>query len=203
MAEAAIPRFVDKNGVVNPVRNWGEKEKMVNRDSDSKTYDIASTTQDRNPFRPLDGFRRTLETAVETRRCTPDSTGGPEDRILQGYQGCSFELTKRDFERNNLEPIVLYVDTPRSMYSFIETCKAGGQKLCDTEELPPGKEYRFKYTEDWAVRLIFENDDAEDAVFQIEYTSVDGEPLGATSLYQSAAVSSMVILFGALTSILL
>ena len=121
MAEAAIPRFVDKNGVVNLIRNWGEKEKMVNRDGDSKTYDIASTTIDRNRFRPLDGFRRTLETAVETRRCAPDSTGGPEDRILKGYQGCSFELTKRDFERNNMEPIVLYVDTPRSMYSFIET----------------------------------------------------------------------------------
>ena len=126
VAEAAIPRFVDKLGNVNPTRNWGEKEKMVNEDDNSDSYDIDPTTKERNVFRPIEGFRRTLETSVETQRCTPYSAGGPEDRILYGYQGCSFELTRKDFERNNMEPIVLYVDTPRSMYSFIETCKTGG-----------------------------------------------------------------------------
>jgi len=165
VAEAAVPRFVDKLGNVNPSRDWANKEKMVNNSNNANSYDIASTTQDRNKFKPLAGFRRTLDTAVVTRRCIPYSQGGDEDRVLEGYQGCSFELTRRDFERNRFEPIVLYVDTPLSMYSFMETCKTGGLRLCDTEEFPPGREYRFKYTENWAVRLIFENDDADDAIF--------------------------------------
>ena len=37
--------------------------------------------------------------------------------------------------------------------------------------------YRFKYTENWAVRLIFENDSSEDAIFQIDFTTEGGDPL--------------------------
>lgn len=51
------------------------------------------------------------------------------------------------------------------MYSFIETCKTNGQQLCDTEEMPVGRDYSFKFTENWAVRLLFENDDADEAIF--------------------------------------
>ena len=133
---------------------------------------------------------------METQRCTPYGEGGPEDRVLEGYQGCSFELTRKDFERNKLEPIVLYVDTPISMYSFIETCKTGGQKLCDTEELPPGREYRFKYTENWAVRLIFENDGSEEAIFQIDFTTESGERINGASalLAGTAGISTSLLL---------
>ena len=120
MAEAAVPRFVDKLGNVNPTRDWAKNEKIVNNSNNANSFDIASTTKDRNKFKPLAGFRRTLDTAVVTRRCKPYAKGGDEDRVLEGYQGCSFELTKRDFERNRFELIVLYVDTPLSMYSFIE-----------------------------------------------------------------------------------
>lgn len=59
----------------------------------------------------------------------------------------------------------MYIDTPRTMYSFIETCKTNGQQLCDTEEMPVGRDYSFKFTENWAVRLLFENDDADEAIF--------------------------------------
>lgn len=44
VAEAAVPRFVDKLGNVNPSRHWGEKEKMVNLDNSKLSYDILSTT---------------------------------------------------------------------------------------------------------------------------------------------------------------
>ena len=177
---------------------------MVNGDNNTLTYDIASSTKDRNSFKPLAGFRKTLETSVVTKRCIPYIGGGPEDRILRGYQDCSFELTRRDFERNNFNPIVLYVDTPRQMYSFIETCKNDGQKLCDTEELPPGREYKFKYTQNWAVRLIFENDDAEDAIFQIEYSTENGEKLelGAVSFLTETVMTSFA-LFTASTMLML
>ena len=103
-----------------------------------------------------------------------DAIGKGVDRVLSPYEECSFELTKREFERNNDEPILLYVDTPRSMHSFIETCQTGGQQLCDTEEFRAGVDYSFKYDPNWAVRIIFENDDSEDATFQIEYSTAGG-----------------------------
>ena len=62
VAEAAIPRFVDKLGNVNSSRNWGEKDKIVDIDGYPNTYDIESTTVDRNKFKPLEGFRRNLST---------------------------------------------------------------------------------------------------------------------------------------------
>ena len=198
VAEAAVPRFVDKLGNVNPSRNWGEKERMVNADGNTNSYDIEPSTKDRNAFRPIEGFRRTLDTAVETQRCTPYGEGGPEDRVLEGYQGCSFELTRKDFEQNKMEPIVLYVDTPRSMYSFIETCKTGGQKLCDTEELPAGREYRFKYTENWAVRLIFENDGSEEAIFQIDFTTESGERINGAYALLTGGSSLLFLLYSIL-----
>lgn len=44
---------------------------MINIDASKVTYDIESTTVDRNRFRPLEGFRRNLNTAVDTKMCTP------------------------------------------------------------------------------------------------------------------------------------
>ena len=98
---------------------------MVNSDSSSKTFDFYASTENRNTVKPLKGFRKNLGHLLDTQVC-PFDPEGSGDRILPGYQECSFELTKKQFERNNFEPIVLYVDTPRAMYSFIETCQTGG-----------------------------------------------------------------------------
>ena len=85
VAEAAIPRFVDKLGNVNPERNWSEYEKIVSQDGKTSTYDSIASTVDRNVFGPIEGFRRTLDTSVETQRCNPYTLGDREDRILYGY----------------------------------------------------------------------------------------------------------------------
>ena len=66
--------------------------------------------------------------------------------------------------------------------------------------MPVGRDYSFKYTENWAVRIIFENDDADDAIFQIEYTTEEGVILGAMSLMQ---LSSLVTLVGCASTMLL
>lgn len=45
VAEAAIPRFVDKLGNVNEIRNWaGKSDKMENVDGSVITYDDPSGT---------------------------------------------------------------------------------------------------------------------------------------------------------------
>ena len=48
--------------------------------------------------------------------------------------------------------------------------------------MPVGRDYSFKYTENWAVRILFENDDADEGIFQIEYYIDGGSSTGAISL---------------------
>jgi hypothetical protein len=112
VAEAAIPRFITKNGQVNSDRDWTDGEKIVSKDSSTETYDFFSQTQDRNLAKPLKGFRRNLGHIVDTQICKFSEEVASVDRKLGGYSECSFEITAKEFELNNFEPIVLYVDTP-------------------------------------------------------------------------------------------
>lgn len=60
VAEAAIPRFVSKQGTVNNERNWGIFDRMVDTDLSRENYDVLITTENRNILKPLAGFRRSL-----------------------------------------------------------------------------------------------------------------------------------------------
>jgi hypothetical protein len=123
VAEAAIPRFITKNGQINGDRSWATGEKIVSEDDDLETFDFFVPTKNRNPAKPLKGFRRNLGHIIETQICDfNDVETSTVDRVLPGYSECSFEITRKEFELNNFEPIVLYVDTPLSVVSFIETC---------------------------------------------------------------------------------
>ena len=64
----------------------------------------------------------------------------------------------------------MYADTPLSVTSFIELCQVNAEALCDTEELKVGFDYEISYTQAWATRLIFENDNPEENIIVIEYT---------------------------------
>ena len=69
VAEAAVPRFVDRLGAVNTLRNWGELDKMRDTDAKPWTYEFFMETVDRNPYKPNSGFRRSLGTPIETVGC--------------------------------------------------------------------------------------------------------------------------------------
>ena len=78
-------------------------------------------TRDRNPYKPNSGFRRSLGTPIEVKGCAQSGTD-PIDRLLPAYSACSFELTPKQYERNNYEKIILYADVPAGVYTYIETC---------------------------------------------------------------------------------
>ena len=59
VAEAAVPRFVSRNGELNEDRNWSEKDKMINI-STPNSFDEFLETENRLTYRPLAGYRRTL-----------------------------------------------------------------------------------------------------------------------------------------------
>lgn len=148
---------------------------MVNISSAS-SYDEFLETENRLTYRPLAGYRRTLTEFVPQTKCL--NTGkNPIDRLLPAFSTCSFELTPKDYRLSDFEPIVLYVDTPLDVFSFIETCKTTGQQQCDTQEFQVGTDYSFKWAPDWAVRIIFENDGSTDNIFQIEYSTQAGSLL--------------------------
>ena len=65
VAQAAIPRFLAKTGQLNKDRDWTTGDKMIDLDGQASSYDIKTTTENRNIFKPLDGFRRSLFTMVE------------------------------------------------------------------------------------------------------------------------------------------
>jgi len=125
VAEAAVPRFVSKQGTVNGFRRWDILDKMINLDDEKATYDLLSSSENRSVFKPLAGFRKSLLDYVDTEQCAEYGDLGI-DRVLAGYKTCSFSISERDFANNNYEPIVLYADTPRQMYQFFETCVSSG-----------------------------------------------------------------------------
>jgi len=64
---------------------------MLDTDNNTNSYDIFTATNNRNPFVPLAGFRKSLKTFVDTKACK--LTGTDEDgidRFLSGYDTCSF-----------------------------------------------------------------------------------------------------------------
>lgn len=83
------------------------------------------------------------------------------------------------------------------MYQFIEACQTLGEQECDTEEYFPGRVYDFQWNPDWAVRLIFENDDKEDAVFQIQYQSAAGDTLilGGQQIYSALSIATLSLFY--------
>ena len=95
---------------------------MISADTSSRTYDFYESTKDRNPYKPNSGFRRSLGTHIITQGCDKLVGGDRIDRHLSAYASCSFELTPKQYKANNYERIVVYADTPREVYSFIETC---------------------------------------------------------------------------------
>lgn len=95
VAEAAIPRFVSKDGTVNNERNWAQFDRMVDTDTTVDNYDLLTSTDNKNVLKPNAGFRRSLLDPLDTVGC---KVYDGIDRILPGYESCSFELTKRDYE---------------------------------------------------------------------------------------------------------
>ena len=85
------------------------------------------------------------------------------------------------------------MDTPRTIYAFIETCKTSGEQLCDTQEYIVGLEYSLKYAPDWAVRILFENDESEDAIFQIDFLTSSGVN-GAMHTFMALSSSTLALI---------
>ena len=94
---------------------------MIDLDGQADSYDIKTTTENRNIFKPLDGYRKSLFQMRYDKECKSHGSDGI-DRVLKGYEQCTFQLTEKEFALNNYEKITLYVDTPLSVKSFIETC---------------------------------------------------------------------------------
>lgn len=83
VAEAAVPRFVSKNGNVNGDRNWAEgeakKEKMVDTDGYRQTYlrvdqtcigtDCTKNSAYRNEFTPLSNVRESTKEMIFSDPC--------------------------------------------------------------------------------------------------------------------------------------
>ena len=120
-----MPRFVDRIGQVNDLRNWSKFNKMIDTDDNFRNFDFFYETRDRNPYKPNSGFRRSLGTPIEVKGCARIGSD-PIDRLLPAYSACSFELTPKQYERNNFEKIILYADTPGGVYTYIETCQTTG-----------------------------------------------------------------------------
>ena len=60
---------------------------------------------------------------------------------------------------------------PSAILSWIETCttRVEDERVCETEVLQQGLDYTINNDEIFTVRFIFENDSAEDLIFQLEY----------------------------------
>ena len=89
-----------------------------------------------------------------------------DDRVVPAYSECSMRFTKRMFELNEMRPITAYVNAPNEVLSFKETCKNGS---CETEILYRGVDHYLVYDENIQVRFIFDNDGAENEVFQVAF----------------------------------
>lgn len=85
-----MPRFVSKLGEVNELREWAKQDKILDTDGDRVTFDSFSATNNRNPFVPLAGFRKSLKQFVDTKQCQFLEADNTVDRILGGYETCSF-----------------------------------------------------------------------------------------------------------------
>ena len=83
-----------------------------------------------------------------------------------------------------MEPITAYVNAPNEVLSFKETCTSGS---CETEILYRGIDHYLVYDPEVQTRFIFENDGAEEEVFQVAF-------IGATyDLLHDAATPSFFV----------
>lgn len=140
VAEAAVPRFVNKNGQ-STGKNWGEGDRMVDTDEDKRSYLAGSeSVQNRDKAIPLVGERKTLDEPAMQTLCVKEDDSVSIDFVLEGYQTCALQFTQRQFEQsineeNGKKMITLYVNHPQQINSFVETCRAVRDLACETVQL--------------------------------------------------------------------
>jgi len=84
VAEAAVPRFVSKNGNLNTDRDWTTGEKMIDQDQERDSYDDSEGTLNRNMDEPLGGFRKSTNEMIFTEPCLHYGTE-TDDRLAPAY----------------------------------------------------------------------------------------------------------------------
>ena len=98
--------------------------------------------QDRDTKIPVGGARESLSTLRKQKQC--EAWGSePDDVHLSGYDYCTLEFSKSQFDRSPDNKIVLYVNHPGKILSWVETCNNTDQS-CITENLEQGLAYEVE-----------------------------------------------------------
>lgn len=97
--EAAVPRFVTKEGDPVAGRDWSKDDMMVNDDEDDTTFLLGSDfVRDRDLEIPLYGVRNRFDEPAMLPLCRQDPDGNIDDFILEAYSTCALQFSKRQFE---------------------------------------------------------------------------------------------------------
>ena len=140
VVEAAVPRFVNKNGSPVPGRNWSQGDRMVDIDQNNVSYVLgADSIANRDRATPLNGIRATLETPALETLCISDMNELMDDFRLPGYSMCALSFSQKQYdestnwdEETGLKMIKLYVNHPQQILSWVETCEVVQQRRCET-----------------------------------------------------------------------
>ena len=87
VAFAALPRFVDKEGNVNPNRNWARGDRIVDTDGNMRTQYNLEEMQWRNDSLLLNGMR-TLGKQSRMEKFCPQYEDSKDEVVLGGYETC-------------------------------------------------------------------------------------------------------------------
>lgn len=111
---------------------------MVDVDGDNTTYLPGSeSVLERDKEVPLTGIRENFNEPAMQMLCTKQDEGVSTDFVLEGYQTCALQFSKRQFEQSINEEdgkkmITLYVNHPSQMNSWVETCQTVSKMICET-----------------------------------------------------------------------
>ena len=166
---------------------------MLDTDDLKSTYADLTATQNRDIQTPVSGIRSTYGQMVFSQKC-PLYADEDNDRYLKAYDVCAIELGPIEFALVGNDPIEMYINHPYKIYSFIETCELAGQLRCWTDPLEPGLDYIFYPNDKYSVRLIFENDSEGDLIFQVEYSGLIVDQLGAWAGLSTIGIASAIAL---------
>ena len=198
VAEAAVPRFIDRFGKQNTARMWNQNDLMVNIDDRKESLDETVETLNREEAVPASGLRTSFGQMVFSTACQSYGTE-KDDRILEPYGVCAIEFTQEEFDLNRGNPITMYVDHPYSVYSFVETCETDFDQQCTTSVLEQGNEFTFYPSTDKVIRLIFENDSEIDVIFTVAYEGIYIDLAGAFSSLKTVGLASAIALASVLS----
>ena len=101
-----MPRFVRKNGSLNPARNWATGDKMVDTDLNNISYTLgAESIVERDRSIPLNGVRVSMEVPALETLCLSANNEEIVNFVLPGYGICALQFSNRQFEESiNSDP---------------------------------------------------------------------------------------------------